>query len=289
MTTNYLVGYNDADDWYNYTRNYVMPLGPYYFFARLSSGGAANAVQLDEVVGAVNTTSQDLAKLGKVRGPASGDWGVYIYVPLRDESNALLPIDWSGEKTFRVTILAGGNENIDCYVLTPALSSGPAQLLEVMGTDMGADVGGFNGPLALSSLTVTKGGMVQLVDLEDNGGDAEPEALYVTRLVVPEGAVLDLNGVTLYAQEFQGTGTVLGGSVQIVVAQPPLMTIRQAGSDVEISWPASAAGYYLQMIDDLALTSEWQNVTDAPVHAGESNVVLQIRGDTTRFYRLRHD
>ena len=70
FTNNFKVGYNDPGDWYNYTRVYPVFAAPQYLFAHLSSGGQSNAVQVDEILGSVNTTSQTLNKLGQARGIA---------------------------------------------------------------------------------------------------------------------------------------------------------------------------------------------------------------------------
>ncbi len=285
MTNNFKVGYNDPGDWYNYTRSNSVSGGPFYLFARVS--GRTSALQVDEVTGSANTTSQTLQKLGEIRGPATGDWNQFAYLPMRGETNDFVSVNWSGENTFRVTILNGGEQDLDCFVLAPAISSGPAQLLEVMGQDVGPDAAGF-AALSLDSLALQSGSIVQLVDQADNSGGAGAEALYVKTLTVPAGAVLDLNGFSLYAQNAQVNGTVSGGQVQQVTTERPRLTIWLADDSVRISWPGWAAGYVLQAKQSLTTNSVWQVVPDTPVQVGGNNVVTQSLSGLSRFYRLSH-
>ncbi|MCL4180772.1 MAG: hypothetical protein KJ072_23870, partial [Verrucomicrobia bacterium] len=289
MNVNYKIGYNDATEWYNYTRVYPAFAEPTCFFARLSSGGQANAVQIDEVTGSANTTSQTLAKLGEVRGPASGDWNRFVYVPLRNDAGELLLLNWSGQKTFRITILPGSNEDLDCFVLAPASSSGPTQLFEVMGRNLGSDVAGFNADTAIDSITLAANSQVQLVDRVDNSPGAGAEALYVRSLVVPAGTTLDLNGFALYAQEVQIHGEVINGTVLQVLPEAPELAIRLLGTGIELSWPATAGGYYLEHTEQLPPAADWQTVSTPPVPAGDRQTVIQSPSAATRFYRLRHD
>jgi hypothetical protein len=86
--------------------------------------------------------------------------------------------------------------------------------LEVMGEDLGSTQDGFRKARGLDSLTLAEGARVRLVDFSDNASGEAPEALYVHSLIVPAGATLDINGLTLYTQATQIAGTVLGGSVE---------------------------------------------------------------------------
>jgi adhesin HecA-like repeat protein len=287
-TNNFKVGWNEAGDWYNYSRVYPAPAQPWYFFARLASGGAANAIQVDEMVGDVSTPTQVTNKIGEARGPATGDYNRFTFVPLRDASSNLVELAWTGPKTFRVTILSGGNEDMDYFVLAPAASSGPAQLLEVMGEDLGPIGTAFSNSVAVGSLTLAANSQVRLVDQVDNAPGGAPEALYVNTLVVPAGTTLDLNGLTLYAIDVQVAGTVVGGTVQKVQPAPPLLAIRPLGSSVEISWPTAAGRFNLDETDALNAPIQWRTVTNPPVVVvGASNTVTPTASGKTRSYRLR--
>jgi hypothetical protein len=286
-TNNYKVGWNDAGEWYNYTRSYPAAAPPCYFFARLASGGRASAVQLDEVIGDANTVDQTLNKVGEARGPATGDYNRFAFVPLRDGASNLVALTWSGTKTFRVTILPDSNEDVDYFVLAPAASSGPAQLLEVMGQDLGPIGAAFSNSVALGSLTLLANSQVQLVDLQDNSAGGTPEALYVSSLVVPAGATLDLNGLKLYALDVQVAGTILNGTVQHVVPTAPVLEIRPQGPSVEISWPTASGSFTLESTESLAEPGQWHAVITAPVVVGSDNTVSEPIAGETRFYRLR--
>jgi len=285
-TNSYKVGWNDPGDWFNYTRVFPILAEPRSLFARLSSAGNPNAIQVDEVTGDVNTTSQTLSKLGEARGPASGDYNRFAFVPLRDAASNQVELVWTGQKTFRVTILDGGNEDLNYFVFVPASSSGPAQLVEVMGQDLGPSAAGFAGNSAMGSMTLSANSQVRLVDLVNNSPGNTPEALYVDTVVVPAGATLDLNGLQLYAQDVQIAGTILGGTVQRVSPQAPALSIRALDQAVAISWPTAAGGFTLEVTSILATPTQWQQVADAPVVVGQNNTVTQSTADGPRFYRL---
>ena len=210
-------------------------------------------------------------------------------MPLRNDAGELLPLSWVGQKTLRVTILDGGNEDLDGFVLAPASSSGPDQLFEVMGQDLGPDVAGFGAGTAVDSITLTQNSRVRLTDLVDNASGAGPEALYVRSLVLPTGATLDLNGIAVFAQEIQIAGEVIGGTIRQVLPQAPGLAIRPVGNQVEIAWPASAGGYHLESTEHLPPMAAWENVPDVPVTVADTTTVTQSAAVSTRFYRLRHD
>jgi hypothetical protein len=289
MNVNYKLGYNDATEWFNYSRVYPAQLEPSYFFARLSSGSLPNALQVDEITGSASTTSQSLAKLGEVRGPASGDWNRFIYVPLRGEGGDLVSLNWSGQKIFRVTILEGGSEDIDCLLLAPASTSGPGQLFEVMGQDFGANASGFDADTCVASLSLAENSIVRLIDETDNAAGPGAEALYVTSLVVPAGATLDLSGFSLYATEIQIDGTVIGGTIQQVTPPAPQLSIQIEGESVELSWAANAGGYTLHYAEAILVATTWTEVTTAPTTVNDRKVVVETRQPTMRLYRLQRD
>ena len=63
---------------------------------------------------------------------------------------------------------------------------------------------------------------VRLADSSDNSVGIAPEAIYVETLVVPAGSTLDLNGIRLYVQRLEGSGTILGDSLTLV---PPAVVV----------------------------------------------------------------
>jgi uncharacterized repeat protein (TIGR01451 family) len=66
---------------------------------------------------------------------------------------------------------------------------------------------------------------------------------------------------------------------------PPSLAIAIAGSNVLISWPASATGYSLQSTTNLA-PSAWGAVTNVPVQVLDQYHVTNDLFGTSRFYRL---
>jgi len=239
------------------------------------------------VIGDANTTSQTLNTLGEVRGPATGDYNRFAFAPLRDGASNLVALTWAGTKTFRITILDNSNEDMDYFVLAPAASSGPAQLLEVMAEDLGPIGAAFSNNVALGSLTLLANSQMQLVDQQDNSAGGTPEALYVSRLIVPADATLNLNGIKLYALDVQVAGTIIGGTVQVVVPASPLLSIIVLGPSVEISWPAAAGSFTLEAAENLTTPIQWRTVTLAPVVVGSDNLVTDLAVGEARFFRLR--
>jgi hypothetical protein len=71
-----------------------------------------------------------------------------------------------------------------------------------------------------------------------------------------------------------------------VVGSPLLMRIVCSANIVTISWPAVATGYHLEQIDSLASSPVWSPATNAPVIAGDQNVVTLQADSGARFFRL---
>ena len=97
------------------------------------------------------------------------------------------------------------------------------QLLEAMSDDFGADPDGFYANFAYGQLSLGSNAWVQLVSQSQNAGSGGPNAVYANSITVPFGATLDLNGLNLYTYSANIDGTVLNGSVNIVLPQfhPP--------------------------------------------------------------------
>lgn len=119
LSVDYELAWNDPGDWFNYTRSFPEPSRDYYVLARLSSGGADIAAKLDEVTAGATGTSQTTVQLGEFQAPATGGWGNYVWVPLRDEAGQLARVNLGGERTLRFTVLPG-NLNFDYLLFKPA-------------------------------------------------------------------------------------------------------------------------------------------------------------------------
>jgi RHS repeat-associated protein len=94
-------------------------------------------------------------------------------------------------------------------------TSNPPQQFEVMSQDLGNVPAGFVGNFAYGTLELTANTYAELVDYAANSPGGTPEALYVNTLIVPSGAVLDLDGLHLYAQTEEINGTIVSGSAVI--------------------------------------------------------------------------
>jgi hypothetical protein len=135
VTTNYRIGWTDAADWYNYTRNF--PDGYYLVYAALSNSSTAEHMlkgTLWQVTAGAGTPNQTLVQLGVFDAPGSGGWGLNNRVPLRDAAGNDLALHLQGPTTLRY---AAENGDIDYYIFkalqSPQISQQPADVTAVEG------------------------------------------------------------------------------------------------------------------------------------------------------------
>jgi len=115
----YDVGFNDGGNWGNYTRNY--PAGNYNIYVRVANGtgnSTADSGSISLVTSGLGTSSQTLSQLGKFGVPATGGWGNYVWVPVKDPVGNLAQFSGGSLSTLRMTI-DGGNCNENFFLLTP--------------------------------------------------------------------------------------------------------------------------------------------------------------------------
>jgi hypothetical protein len=67
---------------------------------------------------------------------------------------------------------------------------------------------------------------------------------------------------------------------------PSLQITPVVGGQFQISWPAAAAGYGLEMSINLAVPAIWDRVTNSVSSAGGQNTVTVPAPDPAAFYRL---
>jgi hypothetical protein len=67
---------------------------------------------------------------------------------------------------------------------------------------------------------------------------------------------------------------------------PPSLSVAKSGSNIVVSWPASAAGYGLQASDAL-VPSAWTAVTNTPVPSGSDLTVTLPAGSASQYFRLK--
>ena len=69
-------------------------------------------------------------------------------------------------------------------------------------------------------------------------------------------------------------------------AQLPALSLQQSGSNIVLSWPASAAGFMLQSTDNLGASASWANVTGSYIPQGASLTWTNTFPAGRRFFRL---
>jgi hypothetical protein len=114
----YDVGFTAAGDWWNYTRTY--PAGKYNVYLRAARGNTGTSTMgLKEVTSGWGTTTQTTSDLGTFTIPATGNWQVYAWVPLKDNSGAMATVSLNGTNTLRLT---DGGANLNFLMLVPAVA-----------------------------------------------------------------------------------------------------------------------------------------------------------------------
>ena len=121
ITENYILGWNDAGDWYNYTRDFG-PAQKYKVYGRFASGGADEHAILSKVKGDVTTPDQTTLDLGHFDSEATHNWDLFDYVPLRNSKGEDAVLRLGGVTTLRFTVLPG---NVDYNYLAFVPTAGP--------------------------------------------------------------------------------------------------------------------------------------------------------------------
>jgi hypothetical protein len=109
------LSYNNAGNWFNYTRN-PWPSGYFIVYGRVSSGngapgGIGNYEALNIVTNGYGTANQITNRLGYFIIKNGGNWNSYSWVPLTDANGNVVPISIpSGQQTLQ--LLSGGGLNV---------------------------------------------------------------------------------------------------------------------------------------------------------------------------------
>ena len=126
VAVNHAVGWNDAGDWYNYTR--VFPTNTYKVYARTATDvGQDRNTQLSRVTSDPTKGNQTEAVLGTFKGPATGGWDTWpdagttadALIPLRDAAGKDVVLALGGQTTLRYTFLPGASD-VDYIAFIPA-------------------------------------------------------------------------------------------------------------------------------------------------------------------------
>jgi hypothetical protein len=132
LVPDYKIGWTDpgpngwGGDWYNYTRDYGLG-GLYRIYLRASHGDSSATLggRLERVSDPASS-NPNLTLLGKFRGPGTGGWDTFAFVPLRDAFTNDAVIKLSGIETLRYTAEAGGGDiNYFMLVEIPPLQIHP--------------------------------------------------------------------------------------------------------------------------------------------------------------------
>jgi hypothetical protein len=120
VQVNHLVGWNDAGDWANYTRDFPTTGNTrYQIYGRLASGGAPINAELARVTSNPAQPNQTKEVIGVFNpGRATGGWDSYEIFPLTDVSGKPVVVDLQGNLTLRLTTL-GGNKDSDYLAFVP--------------------------------------------------------------------------------------------------------------------------------------------------------------------------
>jgi hypothetical protein len=115
MAVDFKMGWNDAGDWYNYTRDFPAGVKYYNVIGRFSSGGAPPNNKLSIVTGDTTATDQTIVDIGVFQGAtATACWDCFEWYPMTDADGNLASVKLGGETTLRLSIV-GGNSDLDRY------------------------------------------------------------------------------------------------------------------------------------------------------------------------------
>jgi hypothetical protein len=217
-----LFGANSNNLLYNLAGNVSVTFGPlvtvhgsYGQLVNLYSGGSfVNQGMINaDVAGVISITAQ-LINTGTMSATA----GILtVYSPLAINSPGVLNSSRFGNIVFAANLLgtttAVAASNPKGVTTFSGGGPGAPLLLEAMSKDLGADVAGLENNFAFGTLVLDANSNVQLVNQAQNSSGAAADAVYARSLFIPAGATLDLNGVTLYAQNVQVAGNVINGAI----------------------------------------------------------------------------
>ncbi len=133
--------------------------------------------------------------------------------------------------------------------------------------------GGTSSNGTLFAINTDGSGFTNLYSFTGGGDGANPQ----TDLV--------LSGNTLYGTAASG-GTSGNGTVFSFTLSRPQLAIARSGTNVVLTWSASAFGYILESTTNLASAVLWTTNSTTPVVLSGLNTVTNAIGPSSRFYRL---
>ena len=192
----------------------------------LSGGTVVQAINCGEMAGGTITISpSSFTNQGTLHATGGGNLFINSSVSINDPgflaNSTGTTLSVSGN-------LTGDTRDLSLYrpsgilLFSGSGTSTSPQILEAMSQDLGSGSSGFVNNFVYSSIALSGGTYVKIVDQSDNAPGSGPEAVYVNSLVVPAGATLNLGGCALYARQAQIDGTIVGGAVNHTPNAGPL-------------------------------------------------------------------
>ena len=250
--TVYNIGFTDAGEWQNYTRNIPSPTN-YSIYARAASGGGGQ-FEIETLVNSTATTSnQPFAALGRVNVPVTGGSKVFTgqLMPLTDLFGNTVVVPLSGTKTFRETAISSRVYNLE-YLLVVAVTNATSTLRPYL--SVGSPAPNATGVGLASPVTVTIANRQTTV----NTGTIK---LYTNSVLVASGVVISNNAAgsvisytlspnlvpnttnTLAVAFTDSTGANLSNSWSFVTAAAggtPGSGLWSGGGGLDLNWSSAA-------------------------------------------------
>jgi len=131
-------------------------------------------------------------------------------------------------------------------------------VLTAMSQDLGTVAQGYLNNYAYGTLTLETGTSVKLLDSQGIVTGDRHHCLYVDTLVVPNGALLDLNGLSVYARAAQvAPGSIIGGNVTLVPSSGErLLSGQRVTSSLQPSGSPVSWAFFARAGDSLVLRLE---------------------------------
>lgn len=155
----------------------------------------------------------------------------------------------------------------------------------------------------LTSLSVTTTGPATLVAfwwgdgnqyfahtaVPSNGFTIIDSILPIGSYVQSAVAVKDVSAAGTYNVTWDSGGNE-GAQLWLVAVQSapaPSLKAQIFGSEMVVSWPASATSYNLEATSDLSANASWVSVSNAPVVVNSQNIITNTMSAPARYYRLK--
>ena len=186
-----------------------------------------------------------------------------------------------------VSLQAQGNENGVGFTL----SFDPAAF-GYLTSSLGSGAAGANFNLNTNQVASGKLGLALVMPTGSSFAPGTRELVKVSLLPIAVGsypvalndqlvlrAVSDPSAIELPAGYIAGT---------VFVNPHPTLQIAHAGTNLALSWPASASGFNLQSTTNAASSGVWGDVLDTPQADGDNLKVTMPVVEQTKYFRLRH-